>query len=95
MLALIPAAKGRVGCRDQAVFYRYTLTISPPCRLWHMRDLAPVQAVQNGSAWVNDVAYLEGPRKLLMASSDRSVGAGCWVLGWARWHRMASCWGGC
>jgi hypothetical protein len=41
-----------------------------------MRDLAPVQTVQNGSAWVNDVAYLEGPRKLLVASMDRTVGLG-------------------
>ncbi|GAB4819533.1 hypothetical protein N2152v2_006579 [Parachlorella kessleri] len=42
-------------------------------RLWHMKDLAPIQVVQNSSAWVNDAAYLEDQRKLLVASMDRAI----------------------
>ena len=41
-----------------------------------MKDLAPIQVVQNSSAWVNDAAYLGDQRKLLVASMDRAVSEG-------------------
>lgn len=63
------------------------------CRLWNMKDLAPVQSVTVGAAaapggsgaaaaaaagvvWPTDCAYLEGQRRLLVASMDRSVRGG-------------------
>ncbi len=57
-----------------------------------MKDLAPVQVVQNSSAWVNDAAYLEDQRKLLVASMDRAVSKGA---GQAMWEPTPAMLTGC
>ena len=48
------------------------------CRVWGAVDLAPLQTLNNGTGWVTDFAYLEGPpyNKLVVAAQDRTVGGG-------------------
>eukprot|EP00887_Chlorella_sp_A99_P002238 scaffold10.g2238.t1 len=44
-------------------------------RLWSAKDLAPVQSVRNGDAWVTGCTWVEGPvwSKLAVGAMDRTI----------------------
>lgn len=42
-------------------------------RVWNCQDLKQLRIVNNGSEWINDLAYLEEQRKVVLVSMDRSI----------------------
>lgn len=48
------------------------------CRVWGIKDIAPLQSLSNSSGWITALHWLEGSLyiKLTVASMDRMVGAG-------------------
>ena len=65
------------------------------CRVWGAVDLAPLQTLNNGTGWVTDFAYLEGPpyNKLVVAAQDRTVGGRVGLrAGWFGGGALAGGW---
>lgn len=42
-------------------------------RVWNCQDLKQLRTINNGSEWINDLAYLEEQRKVVLVSMDRSI----------------------
>ena len=61
-MVYIPACDKYITCGRDSTF-----------RVWNANDLKHMRTINNGSLWINDVAYLALQRKIVVVSMDRAI----------------------